>query len=64
MLLDYRWNRRPRFLSSQAVIPFWFWFLTATVALGAIAISSYVVIFMKLAELDKAERSKAAARRI
>jgi len=45
------------------MIPFWFWFLTATVALGAIAISSYVVIFMKLAELDKYERSKTAESR-
>ncbi len=43
------------------MIPFWFWFLTATVALGAIAISSYVVIFIKLAELDKHERTKTAA---
>jgi hypothetical protein len=40
------------------MIPFWFWFLTATVALGAIAVSSYVVIFMKLSELDKAELAK------
>jgi hypothetical protein len=43
------------------MIPFWFWFLTATVALGAIAVSSYIVIFMKLAELDKHERTKIAA---
>ncbi len=46
------------------MIPFWFWFLTATVALGAIAVSSYVVIFMKLAELDKHERGKAPTIRI
>jgi hypothetical protein len=45
------------------MIPFWFWFLTATVALGAIAISSYVVIFMKIAELDKYERSRTAQNR-
>jgi hypothetical protein len=45
------------------MIPFWFWFLTTTVALGAIAVSSYVVIFMKLAEVDKTERSKTAASR-
>jgi hypothetical protein len=34
-----------------------------TVALGAIAISSYVVIFMKMSELEKYERSKSAANR-
>jgi hypothetical protein len=41
------------------MIPFWFWFITATVGLGAIAISSYVVVFMKIAEIDAYERSKA-----
>lgn len=45
------------------MIPYWVSFFTATAALGAIAISSYVVIFMKLAELDKSERSKIAAPR-
>jgi hypothetical protein len=45
------------------MMPFWFWFLTATVALGAIAVSSYVVIFMKLSELEQYERAKAAANR-
>ena len=44
------------------MIPFWFWFLTASVALGAIAISSFVVIFMKMAELERDERAKTAAR--
>jgi hypothetical protein len=43
------------------MFPFWFWFLTTTVALGAIAISSYVVIFMKIAEIDASERAKSAA---
>jgi hypothetical protein len=44
------------------MIPFWFWFLTATIGLGSIAISTYVVVFMKIAEIDADERSKAAER--
>jgi hypothetical protein len=43
------------------IFPFWFWFVTTTIALGAIAISSYVVVFMKIAEIDAYERSKSAA---
>jgi len=43
------------------MFPFWFWFLTATVGLSAIAISSFVVVFMKIAEIDAAERSKSAS---
>jgi len=42
------------------MIPFWFWFFTTTVALGAIAASAYVVIFMKFAELEKHEAAKSA----
>jgi len=42
------------------IFPFWFWFLTATVGLGAIAISSFVVVFMKIEEIDAAERTRAA----
>jgi hypothetical protein len=40
------------------MFPFWFWFLTATVGLGAIAISTFVVVFMKIAEIDAYERSR------
>jgi hypothetical protein len=44
------------------MFPFWFWFLTATVGLGAIAISSYVVVFMKIEEIDAYERAKTLSR--
>jgi hypothetical protein len=35
--------------------PFWFWFITTTVGLGSIAISTFVVVYMKFAELDARE---------
>ena len=40
------------------MFPYWFWFLTTTVALGAIAISTFVVVFMKIEEIDAYERSR------
>jgi hypothetical protein len=40
------------------MFPFWFWFLTTTVGLGAIAISTFVVVFMKIGEIDAYERSR------
>jgi hypothetical protein len=40
------------------MFPYWFWFLTTTVALSAIAISTYVVVFMKIAEIDARERAR------
>ena len=33
-------------------MPFWFWYVTATLGLGSISIAGYVVVFMKIAELD------------
>ncbi len=45
------------------MIPFWFWFLTTTVALGAIAISSFVVVFMRIEEIDRREHARFIARR-
>lgn len=38
------------------MIPYWVWFFTTSIALGAIAISSFVVIYMKYAELEKEGR--------
>ncbi len=39
-------------------MPFWFWYVTATIGLGSIAISGYVVVYMKIAELDARERRR------
>jgi hypothetical protein len=39
-------------------MPFWFWFVTATIGLGSIAASGFTVIYMKMAELDASERSR------
>ncbi len=44
------------------MIPFWFWFLTTAIGLGSIAVSTYVVVFMKIAEIDAHERTKSAER--
>ncbi len=42
------------------MLPFWFWFITATIGLGSIGISAFVVTFMKLAELDAREAAAKA----
>lgn len=44
------------------MLPYWFWLLSASGTMIAIAISAYVVIFMKIAELDKRERVAAQAK--
>jgi hypothetical protein len=45
------------------LIPYWFWFLTATVGLGSIAISSFVVVFMRIEEIDRYEHERLVAQR-
>jgi hypothetical protein len=40
------------------VLPYWFWLFTASAGVLAIAISAFVVTYMKMSELEAAERKK------
>lgn len=39
-------------------LPFWAWYVTMVVGVGSISIAGFVVIFMKIAELDERYRPK------
>jgi hypothetical protein len=42
------------------VMPYWFWFITATVGLAAIGVSALLVAYLKADEVYAAERAATA----
>jgi hypothetical protein len=42
------------------MMPYWFWYITATVGLGAIGVSALLVMYLKADEVYAAERAATA----